>query len=286
MAESAEPKRAARDALDQVLDGLRGPVRSPCLMPAGIENPIVLVEPGCGLWWGPSVGLVGAAGRWPRSCRVVHQGLSSGGLVVLVDEPAEDRPSPDRVDQSRIVVRLVDGVGASLLRAAVGSMAVVVVDVLVEERAELSLVPDHRVIEQLSADGSHETLDDGVGSWRAGWRGDDVAAFAGDNVVEGGHERRGGGAGTETGELAVDAAVVPRRVLLGEAYHELLAVASGAGPPGPVLRKTHRRAGRRRCQHRIVSGATMNRSGTWRDSTRANPAGRARSASVNSGRCP
>jgi len=39
----------------------------------------------------------------------------------------------------------------------------------------------------------------------------------------------------EASELAVDAAVAPGRVLLGEAYDELFEVPRSAGPPGPAL---------------------------------------------------
>jgi hypothetical protein len=49
-----------------------------------------------------------------------------------------------------------------------GTMVVVVLEILEEESAELAFVPDQRVVQQLSSDGSHEPLCDGVRSGAPG----------------------------------------------------------------------------------------------------------------------
>jgi len=75
----------------------------------------------------------------------------SGDVAVLVDESAEDPPSPDRVDGDRVRHRLIDRVGCSLVDAPVGAVRVVALDVLFEDPAELPNVADECVVGEFGA---------------------------------------------------------------------------------------------------------------------------------------
>jgi len=92
----------------------------------------------------------GATGRRLWSRKIVRRG-ASGGVAVFGDESAEDRLSSDRVDGNLVGCWFVGGVGGSLVETAVGSMAVVMLDVLVEDPMELPLVPDEGAVEDLGA---------------------------------------------------------------------------------------------------------------------------------------
>lgn len=75
-------------------------------------------------------------------------------------------------------------VGGTLVEPAVGSVFVVVVDVLVQECSELSFVPDQGAIEEFLAEGADPAFGERVGHrrpWRGGDRGD---ARSGEHGVE------------------------------------------------------------------------------------------------------
>ena len=97
-----------------------------------------------------------------------------------------------------------------------GAMLVVVLDELLEESAELALVPDEGVVEKFVANGADPSLSERVGLWGTGWNGDHVGAYCGENVVE--------GAGVLTGAVADHE---PDRLV--PAHEE---VAGGLGGPG------------------------------------------------------
>jgi len=78
-----------------------------------------------------------------------------------------------------------------LVDAAVGSVGVVVLEVLDEQHSELAFVPDQGVVEQFGSGGAHEAFGGGVGSWRAGWGVDHVEMVGGEDLVEGGDEHGG-----------------------------------------------------------------------------------------------
>jgi hypothetical protein len=69
--------------------------------------------------------------------RVSAGWLWSGGGAGLVDEPAEDRATPDLVARNRVSHLDVGRVRRSLVQAAVGSVAVVVLEVFFEKPAEI-----------------------------------------------------------------------------------------------------------------------------------------------------
>ena len=85
-------------------------------------------------------------------------------MAVLVDESAAGGVSSDRsagpiLDNFRLV-------RCALPKAAMGSVGVVVLDVLVEELCELSVVPDEGPVTELAADGSDPSF--GVGAFATG----------------------------------------------------------------------------------------------------------------------
>ena len=112
------------------------------------------------------------AGR--ASLREVLLRRWSGGVVVLVDESIEDSSPLDPVDRDRVCRFLVDAGRRSLVDAAVGPVAVVVLEVLDEQHSELVFVPDQGVVEEFGSGGADEAFGGGVGAWRSGWGVDHV----------------------------------------------------------------------------------------------------------------
>ena len=93
---------------------------------------------------------------------------ASGGVAVLVDEPAAGRVTSDRVawaDRCDVVTV----VGCALVQAAVGSMGVVVLEFLVEQQAQLLFVPDDGSVEEFVAQGANPSLGERV-CLRCPWR--------------------------------------------------------------------------------------------------------------------
>ena len=90
-----------------------------------------------GMCWGASR----PAGWRVRGCGALAGG-PSGGVAVLVDQPATGRASSDRLAGFDLSGDLI--VGGALGEAAVWPVGVVVVDILDEQRAELAFVPDDR----------------------------------------------------------------------------------------------------------------------------------------------
>ena|GEM_PF-2116237 len=68
---------------------------------------------------------------------------------------------PGREGRGEAVVH-EDLVGCALVQAAVGSVRVVVRDVLVEKHTQLALVPDARPVEELVAQGAYPPLGESV----------------------------------------------------------------------------------------------------------------------------
>ncbi len=114
----------------------------------------------------------GEAGRMSRGDIVLRR--RSGGVVVVVDEPAGYWAAPDPVDGDRFGRRPIEAGGGALVDAAVGPVVVAVVEVLDEELAELAFVPDQGAVEQFGSGGAHEPFGGGVGAWRSGWGVDHV----------------------------------------------------------------------------------------------------------------
>ncbi len=140
----------------------------------------------------------------------------SGGAAVLVGEPAACRVTPDRLGLSdrRDVIKVV---GRPLVEAAVGSMAVVVLDVFLEKHTQLALVPDDRPVEKLMAQGANPSLGESTGL-RCPWR-DPRCGDA--SSAEHGVERAGELPCSVTNEE-------PESVVVGESHEEL---ARGLGGP-------------------------------------------------------
>jgi len=70
-------------------------------------------------------------------------------------------------------------------------VAVVVVEVLDEQLAELAFVPDQGAVEQFGSGGADEALGGCVGAWRSGWGVDDVELVRREDLVERGDEHGG-----------------------------------------------------------------------------------------------
>lgn len=111
----------------------------------------------------------------------------SGCGAVLIDDSAARGASFDPSGQLDRY-RGFGVVGGCLVEAAVGAVRVVVLEVLVEESAELVLVPDQCSVEEFVADGSNPALGERVGVRRTWWGGDHVGAGSGEDVVEGSGE--------------------------------------------------------------------------------------------------
>lgn len=88
----------------------------------------------------------------------------SGCAGVIVDEPAAGRFTSDRLDSSGRN-DVVNVVGRSLIEAAVGSMYVGALEVLLDEEPELALVPDELPVEKLVAQGANPSLSKRVRLW-------------------------------------------------------------------------------------------------------------------------
>jgi len=67
----------------------------------------------------------------------------------------------------------------------VGSVLVVVVDVVADDTLEVSLVPDDGAIEELAACRSDPALGKRVGHWRADRSLEDLEPFGAEDLVEG-----------------------------------------------------------------------------------------------------
>ena len=94
--------------------------------------------------------------------------------MVFVDESIEDSAPADLVDWDRFGRFLIDAGGGVLVDAAVGPVAVVVLEVLDEQHSELVFVPDQGVVEEFGSGGADEAFGGGVGAWRSGWGVDHV----------------------------------------------------------------------------------------------------------------
>ncbi len=73
----------------------------------------------------------------------------------------------------------------SLVGGAVGSVAVVVLDVVDDEKLQLVLVPDDGAVEELGADRSDPLSSEPVGHGRADGGLEDLEAFGSEDLVEG-----------------------------------------------------------------------------------------------------
>ena len=90
---------------------------------------------------------------------------------------------------------------------------------------------------------------------------------------------------TEPGELALDPAVAPTRVLPGQPHDQRPQISVGCGPAGPPMRiGPAARESSDRCQRRIVSGRTNTLPRRSRGSIRASAARNTRSAGRQLGR--
>jgi hypothetical protein len=74
--------------------------------------------------------------------------------------------------------------GRALPEAAVGSMPVVVLDVLAQELFELPVVPDQGAVEEPPANGADPAFRVRVRDRRAWWRADDCRLVAAEDLVE------------------------------------------------------------------------------------------------------
>ena len=108
----------------------------------------------------------------------------------LISPPSTPTPA-DLVVGDRFGRCLVDAGGGALVDAAVGSVGVVVLEVLDEQHSELAFVPDQGVVEQFGSGGAHEAFGGGVCSGRAGWGVDHVELVGGEDLVERGDEHGG-----------------------------------------------------------------------------------------------
>ncbi len=89
---------------------------------------------------------------------------SSGCGSVLVDESVAGGVTSDRV-ASFDIDDIAVVVGCSLVESAVGSVGVVVLDVVVEKPFELVFVPDDGAVEEFVAEGPDPLLGVRVGPW-------------------------------------------------------------------------------------------------------------------------
>jgi len=130
-------------------------------------------------------------------------------VAVLVDESVACGVSSDRL--AGPVRDDVAQVGCALSEAAVGSVGVVVLDVLAEESLEVRAVPDECAVEELAANSPDPSFGVAVRD-RCVWRcADDRRAFAAEHVVEPVEEL----AGTVTDHEPDCALVVHREVPRG-----------------------------------------------------------------------
>jgi len=67
----------------------------------------------------------------------------------------------------------------------VGSVGVVVVDVVDHEPLDLALVPDDGSVEELAADGSDPAFGERVGHWRADRTLENLEALGSEDLIEG-----------------------------------------------------------------------------------------------------
>jgi hypothetical protein len=77
------------------------------------------------------------------------------------------------------------GLGRRQVEAAVGTMAVVVPDVAVEDAKEVAAAGDQEMVQALPAHGANPTLGDGVGVRRLDRGADDLGADRAPDVIEG-----------------------------------------------------------------------------------------------------
>jgi len=104
-------------------------------------------------------------------------------VPVLVDECGAGGVSSDRcsgLDHGFLSVV----VGCTLVQASVGSVLVVMLYEVLEESAELALVPYQGPVEEFVADGADPSLSECVGLWSAGRDGYDRPTAGGEDVVE------------------------------------------------------------------------------------------------------
>ena len=90
-------------------------------------------------------------------------------MFVFVDEAIAAGRSDESKGQ-RVASRVVVGVGVSgrsLVERTVGPVDVAMVDVVDHEPLELALIPDDRVVKELSAQGADPAFSEGVGHWDA-----------------------------------------------------------------------------------------------------------------------
>ena len=150
--------------------------------------------------------LFGWVGLRCLGCRAVFVDESAAGGVLL------DRLAwPDRGD-------IVCVVGCSLPDSAVGPVVVVVVDVFLEQPAELAFVPDDCSIQQFVAEGADPSLGERVGLRRSRRDPNGGDARCCEDCVEGLGELPGSISNQES-----------ERVVFAEPHHE---IASCLGSPG------------------------------------------------------
>ncbi len=115
--------------------------------------------------------------------RILRRGWS-GRVSVLVDQAVApgclDDPEPRGTG-----VGVWRGQGWSLVEGAVGSVFVVVVDVVDDDTLELPLVPDDGAVEKFSADGADPAFGERVGHRSADGRLEDIEALGVEDLVEG-----------------------------------------------------------------------------------------------------
>jgi hypothetical protein len=93
-------------------------------------------------------------------------------VVIFVDEAAEDRP-PDNVRTFEFLCGVHGSWWARLL-AAVASLRVVAVDVIVRTRSKVPLAEDHHSVGEFGSHGSDESFGEAVGLRASGWDLNDV----------------------------------------------------------------------------------------------------------------
>ena len=105
-------------------------------------------------------------------------------MLVLVDEAVASGRSECRDVGWRGFSGVVGRCRGSLFEGAVGSVLVVVRDVVGDEAFELLAVPDDGAVEEFAADRADPAFSERVGHWRAHGCAEDFEAFGSEDLVE------------------------------------------------------------------------------------------------------
>ena len=103
-------------------------------------------------------------------------------MTVLVDESVAGGVSSDRLARPIRDDHMI--VGCALAERSVGSVGVVVLDVVGQELFELRAVPDEGPVAEFSAYGVDPSFRVGVCDWCAWWGADDGGAVAAEHLIE------------------------------------------------------------------------------------------------------